>query len=126
MTGLEALEPFYLIGTVDQREQSVEFDIDLVVRLSQGLEKDRVTNEEIAAQAGLFVDDELDQAIGMNGDDVGSVDVVGAGLEALKAVSEDKRQKGKRRNGQRKKTNQESAIKPGIHRAFLTEVKCFV
>ncbi len=55
----------------------------------QGLEKGWVANEKVAAQAGLFIHDQLDQAIGVKGDDVGAVHKVSAVLQALQTVSED-------------------------------------
>ena len=58
----------------------------------QGLEKGWVANEKVAAQAGLFIHDQLDQAIGVKGDDVGAIYQVGAVLHALQTVSKDESQ----------------------------------
>ena len=74
MGGLKALQSCHLVGTVDHGEQGVEFGLDLSVGLVQGLEEDRIARQKVAAQTGLFVDHQFDQAVGVEDDDVGAID----------------------------------------------------
>ena len=77
---------------VDQTEQSVEFGLNLLVGFVQRLEKDGISGKEISAQAGLFIDDQFDQAVCVDDDDVGAVDDVRAFLNASQTIAKDKSQ----------------------------------
>ncbi len=55
----------------------------------QRLEENRILDDKIAAEAGLFINYQFDQSICMEDDDVGTVDSVCAFLNTLQTVTKD-------------------------------------
>jgi hypothetical protein len=80
--GLKTAEAIDLVRALDQREESGELGIDLVVRPLHRLEKGWIADQEVTTEAGLFIDDEFDKAVCVEDDHVGTVDCVGAFLNA--------------------------------------------
>ncbi len=89
---LKTMQPCHLVGTVNHGEQGVELGFDLLICIVQRLKEDWVSRQKVAAQAGLFVDHQFDEAVGVENDDVGAIDCARALLNALQAVAEDESQ----------------------------------
>ena len=73
-------------------EQGVELGFDLLICIVQRLKEDWVSRQKVAAQAGLFVDHQFDEPVGVENDDIGAIDCARTLLNALQAVAEDESQ----------------------------------
>jgi hypothetical protein len=126
MRGLEALQARELVGLVrNESGECGELGLELLVGFVEGLQEELVPGEEVSTKAGLFIDYELDEAIGMADDEVGVIDRPRAVLDVLQADAKKQSEDSKRCNRQGKKTDQESGILPRIHSDFLYS-KCNV
>jgi hypothetical protein len=81
-------------------EQEVELGCDLFVCLMQRLKEDRVARQKETAQAGLFVDYQLDQTVAVEEDYVGAIHRARTLLNAFEAEAEDQSQNSERCNRQ--------------------------
>jgi hypothetical protein len=120
---LKAMHAIDLAGPLNHGQQSVEFGINLMVRFVQGLEKGGIADEKIAAQAGLFIDDQFDETICVEDDYVGAVDCIGALLNPAQAVSKDESKGSERCNRKNQETKQEPAIEPRFQKNASREVE---
>ena len=79
-------QPDGLLGSLfEEREERVELGVELVVGIMEGLKKERIFGQEIAAEASLFVHHELDETVGVGGDEIGLIDSASAALDILQA-----------------------------------------
>ena len=79
-----------LIGAAgDHLLEGFEGGVDLGVGGAEGLEEDGIVDEEVAADAGLFVDDEAGEIACLGDDLVGVIGAAGVILNAAKAEGED-------------------------------------
>ena len=116
---LKTMQSCHLVGTVNHGEQGVELGFDLLICGLQRLKEGRVARQKETTQAGLFIDHQFDQAVGVENDDVGAIDSGGTLLNALQAVAEDESQNSQCCDRQGKETKQKSAIEPRFHSIFL-------
>jgi hypothetical protein len=118
MGSLKMLQPSDLIRAVDHAKESVEFGFDLSICLVQGLEEDRIADQEVASEAGFFIDHQFDQTVGVQDDHVRSVHCGCTFLNTLQTVTENDCQDSERCHGQGKEANQKPVIEPRIHSIF--------
>src|ERR1700756_2177238 len=104
MAGLKTLQPRNLIRTVNQTEESLELRFDLLIGLMQRLKEDGIASQKETTQAGLLVDHQFDQAVGVEDDNIGTIDRARTGLNVFQAVTEDESQNSQCCNRQRKET----------------------
>src|SRR5260370_41797800 len=80
---LKTMQSRHLIGTVNHGEQGVELGFDLLICVMRRLKEDRVARQKEAAQTGLFIDHQFDEAVGVEDDDVVAIH---GGCALLKAL----------------------------------------
>jgi hypothetical protein len=115
---LKTMQPCHLIGTLNHAEEGVELGFDLLIGVVQRLKEDRVARQQETAQAGLFINHQLDQAVAVEDDNVGAIHGTRTLLDALQAVAEDESKNSKRCDGQGEETEQKPAIEPRFHSIF--------
>src|SRR5882757_4164975 len=120
---LKTMQSRDLVGTVNQGEQGGELRFDLLIGFVQRLKEDRVARQQETAQAGLFIDHQLDQAVAVEDDNVGAIHRARTLLDALQAVAEDESKNSKCSDRQCKETEQKPAIEPRFHVSFLAMVQ---
>ncbi len=117
--GLQALQALDLVRLATLKiEEGIELRVEPPVRFAQGLQEDGIAGQQKAAQPGLFIDDQLDETVGMSDRLIGVIDGAGALFDALKTVAENQSQESQRRNGKSEKTNQKSLIELRFHSIF--------
>jgi hypothetical protein len=77
-----------------------------------------IFGQKISTEAGLFIHDEFNKAVGVGGDEIGVIDGTSALLDVLQVEAKDKGKDCKSGDGKCEKANQKSVILLRIHGDF--------
>lgn len=103
---------------VEQGEEGGEFRFELSVGVVEGLQEGLVFGEEVATEASLFIDHELDEVVGVADDLVGVIDRGCAALDVLQAKAKNKGEDGQCSDGESEQADQKLVVLPRIHNCF--------